>query len=100
MTADCPPRQLDLALEDLRSRLSWGGIYQLHPLSEAGKSEVLRMRAEQRGILLGEDIRRYILQRSRRDIHALLSVLDTLDQLSLVEKRRITIPFVREIMQW
>lgn len=100
MTADNPPRQLSLALEDLRSRLSWGSIYQLHPLSEAGKSEVLRMRAEQRGIELGEDIRRYILQRSRRDIHALLGVLDTLDQLSLVEKRRITIPFVRGIMGW
>lgn len=100
MTADNPPRQLSLALEDLRSRLSWGSIYQLHPLSEAGKSEVLRMRAEQRGIELGEDIRRYILQRSRRDIHALLGVLDTLDQLSLVEKRRITIPFVRSIMGW
>ena len=100
MSADNPPRQLQLELEDLRSRLCWGNIYQLQPLSDTGKSEVLRRRAEQRGIVLGEDIRHYILLRSQRDIYALLEVLETLDQLSLMEKRRITIPFVRGIMGW
>jgi len=38
--------------------------------------------------------------RHSRDLQSLLIVLDKLDQLSLVEKRRLTIPFVKKVMDW
>lgn len=99
-TACQTPRQLPVELQDLRSRLSWGTIYQLHGLSDAGKAEALRIRAALRGIEMSPEILNYILLRSNRDMQALLHVLETLDQLSLVEKRKVTIPFIRQIMQW
>ena len=101
ITSACQtPRQLPVELQDLRSRLSWGTIYQLHGLSDAGKAEALRIRAALRGIEMSPEILNYILLRSNRDMQALLHVLETLDQLSLVEKRKVTIPFIRQIMQW
>ncbi|MGK2946586.1 MAG: DnaA inactivator Hda, partial [Candidatus Malihini olakiniferum] len=39
ITGDRPPRQLNLHLPDLTSRLDWGQIYKLHPLSDEEKRE-------------------------------------------------------------
>ena len=49
---------------------------------------------------LAPDVLNYIFQRHARDLQSLLEVLDRLDELSLAEKRRLTIPFVRQMMGW
>src|SRR5690606_17785159 len=99
-SAACPPRGLQACLPDLASRLAWGTVYQLEELDDAGKAEALRARAHARGFDLGDDILAYILQRSARGTASLFAVLDRMDQLSLAEKRKVTIPFIREIMGW
>lgn len=100
VSADCAPRQLKFDLADLGSRMAWGLTFQVGELDDEGKAEALRVRAAQRGIELSDEILNYILLRSGRDLEALLQVLDMLDTLSLVEKRKVTIPFIRERMYW
>jgi DnaA family protein len=95
-----PTAALPLALADLRSRLQLSVVFEVQPLDEAGRLEVLLQRAHQRGIELKDDVAAYIMARSPRGMLDLLSVLDRLDMLSLAEKRRVTIPFIRSIFAW
>ncbi len=94
---DAAPAQLALR-EDLRSRLSWGLAFQLHPLSDAEKAAALREHARARAIVLGEDAIDYLLQHARRDMTSLIGILDALDRYSLEHKRPITLPLVRNAL--
>ncbi len=92
------PAALDLTLADLRSRLGWGPVFQLHPLGDDGKLAALQLRAHARGLELPDEVGAYLLKRSPRDMHALFELLERLDHASLVAQRRLTIPFVRELI--
>ena len=93
------PKAIQLGLPDLESRLSWGIIYQLHPLSDEEKLIVLTMRALRRGINLSEEVGRYILTHCPRHMGTLFAALDALDKASLAAQRRLTIPFVKEVLE-
>lgn len=93
------PQQIGLQLPDLTSRLSWGIIYQLHALTDDEKLAALTMRAEHRGMTLAEETAKYILNHCPRHMGTLLAALDALDNASLAAQRRLTIPFVKEILQ-
>ncbi len=94
------PLELKFALPDLQSRYSSGVTYQLHELDENGKIFALKKRAEAAGIPLEDEVLNYIYLRSERSMSKLFAVLEKMDKLSLAQKRRITIPFVKSIMQW
>jgi len=96
--ADAGPAALGVQLADLRSRLSWGPVFQLQSLDDAGKLAALQLRARARGMELGAEVGAYLLRRCPRDMHALFELLERLDQASLAAQRRLTIPFVREII--
>lgn len=93
------PKHLGLCLPDLISRLAWGIIYQLHPLSDDEKLFVLTMRANRRGISLSEEVGKYILTHCPRHMSTLFAALDALDKASLSAQRRLTLPFVKEVLQ-
>jgi DnaA family protein len=100
LAADQPAAQLPLQLADLRSRLQLCVAFEVHELDDAGKAEVLRQNAAQRGMELKEDAAHYILLHSGRGMHALMQVLDALDRQSLAELRRLTVPFIKHCMGW
>ena len=93
-----PPAQLELR-EDLRTRLAWGLVYQLKPLSDAEKALHLRAEAARRGLRLSDEVVGYLLTRLPRDLPSLKSVLDALDRYSLATKRPVTLPLVREALE-
>ena len=98
IAGDCAVRELKTKLPDLASRLSWGLVYQLQGLSDEEMIRVLQLRAVQRGLELSDDVSHFILHRCQRDMGALMSTLDTLDHASLKQRRRLTIPFVKSII--
>lgn len=85
-------------LQDLQSRLSLGGSFRLHTADDEDLAPALRLRAHERGIDLSDDVVAYILSRHPRDFGALLLFLADLDRYSLCEQRRITVPFVRRLL--
>lgn len=91
------PRELGLSLNDLVSRLEWGQVFHLSAANDEQKKKVLQQRAKQKGLELDEDVARYLLNNFSRNLAHLIEVLDTLDQESLIRKRRITIPFIKEV---
>jgi DnaA family protein len=91
------PRNLGLSLPDLATRLGWGLVFQLHPLTDEEKAQALRLRARARGMEMPDAVAAYLLQRHARDMAALFALLERLDQASLAAQRRLTVPFVREV---
>jgi DnaA-homolog protein len=85
--------------EDLRTRLAWGLVYQLRPLSDADKGRHLRAEAARRGLRLSDEVVTYLLTRLPRDLASLNAVLEALDRYSLAAKRPITLPLVREALE-
>ena len=83
VTAQCAPRQLDIALPDLLSRLSQGLIFHLDALTDEQKIEALIFRAHNRGLEMPADVANYLLKRCPRDMNALFDVLDK-DRKSVV----------------
>ena len=75
-------------------------VFQLHSLNDTEKSAMFKMRAEHMGIELSDSVIEFILQRNDRGVSALLDVLSQLDRRSLEQKRRITIPLVKQTMGW
>lgn len=89
-----------LALKpDLRSRLSWGLVYQLHPLADDDKAAALARLASERGVLMSDDVVPYLLTHTARDMRALTALFDTLDRYALARNRAITLPLLREFLQ-
>lgn len=93
-----PPAQLSLR-EDLRSRLAWGLVYQVKPLSDAERALYLHAEAGRRGMRLADEVVWYLLTHVRRDLPSLGAILDELDRLSLERQRHITLPLVREALK-
>lgn len=94
----CPPAQLALR-EDLRSRLAWGLVYEVQPLSDEERSIYLLGEAARRGMRLSDEVADYLLSRVRRDMTSLGAILDHLDRVSLERRRAVTLPLVREVLR-
>ena len=100
ISAENPPRQLQCILPDLQSRFSWGVTYQLHELDDEGKIANLKNFIAANEIAMNDDALEYIYSRSKRDLPTLHELLQKLDILSRGAKRIITIPFIKEVMDW
>ena len=91
-----PLASLNIKLADLKSRLSWGPIFQLTSLSDTEKQRALQQRAKNRGLDLSDDVVAYLLKHSTRDMNSLFVLFEKLDKASMVEKRKLTIPFIKD----
>jgi len=99
LSSPAAPRDLPLALPDLRSRLSAALVYHLLPLGDDDKRAALIATAAARGISLPDNVASYLLRRLPRDWPALHAALATLDTASLSAGRSLTVPFVREVLR-
>lgn len=99
VSASMPPRECPVVLPDLQSRLATLAAFQVQPLTDERRVEALQLRARHRGLEMPDDTASYLLSRSRRDMASLYELLDRLDLEALRAKRRLTIPFVKEVLQ-
>ena len=97
VSAEDAPARIGFKLPDLATRLAALLAYPVHTLNDAEKISVLTRRAAQRGLELPEEVARYLLERTPRDMHSLFTWLDRLDAASLAAQRRLTIPFLRQL---
>jgi DnaA family protein len=98
ITGDQSANKLDISLPDLESRLTWGLTEQLKPLDDTQKIIALQYRASQRGLVLTNEVVNFLLTRLSRDMTTLIDSLDALDKASILQQRKITIPFIKEVL--
>ena len=85
--------------DDLRTRLGWGLVYQVHGLSDEEKALALSQHAQAKGFALPPEVAQYLLRHGRRDLPSLMAVLDALDEHSLRLHRAPSVPLLKEVMQ-
>lgn len=92
-----PPADLKLR-DDLRTRLGGGHVFALQALSEPERRAVLRQAADERGIVLSDEVMDFMLTRFSRDLGSLMELLDLMDGYALQTQRAITIPLIKAMM--
>ena len=98
VTADSSPAALPLALPDLKSRLSHGLVFHLPPYSDQQKQEILQFRSTRMGLEMNDEVAVFLMSRYSRDLGSLMALLAKLDTASLESKRRLTIPFIKQVL--
>lgn len=84
--------------EDLRTRLGWGLVYRLLPMSDADKQAALIRHASGLGFDLDPAISAWLLTHQTRDLGRLLQIVEALNRYSLQTKRRISLPLLKEVL--
>ena len=92
------PTQMGLR-DDLATRLAWGLVYQLQPLTDIEKALALKNHAFERGMKLPDEVVDYCLRHLRRDLPTLMATLDALDEWSLTTKKPVTVPMLKQLIQ-
>lgn len=95
MTGNQSPKKLNITLPDLVSRLNWGQVYPILPLSDDEKISALQQRAALRGFELPQEVGQYLIHHLDRNIKVLFDALEKLAHDSMSAKRKLTIPFVK-----
>lgn len=98
LAAEAAPERLRIALPDLRTRLQACAAFGLKPLADTDRVQLLRERAQQRGLELPLEVARWITHTQARDTETLLAALDRLDRASLSAQRRLTLPFAQAVL--
>lgn len=98
ISANVAPNALPIRLPDLRSRLNWGEVYHLSDLNDDQKRLILQQNARNKGLELSDEVANFLLKRLARDLHTLSAKLALLDRASLQAQRKLTVPFVKEIL--
>lgn len=97
VTGPAPPARLKLR-EDLVTRLGWDLVYQVHELTDEEKIKAMKSHAASRGLDLSQEVCGYLLRHERRDLPTLIATVDALDRYSLANRRKVTVPLVRELL--
>lgn len=97
-SADRSPRELAVTLPDLHSRFNLALVFHLQELDDDEKLRALQLRASRRGLYLSDEVGRFLLGRLTRSMDALFAALERLDQASLQAQRKLTIPFVKDVL--
>lgn len=92
------PGEWNDLLPDLRSRLGQATQALLSPLDEAQRRQWFMQRAGALGMQLEEPALEYLFRRVGRDLPGLQRLLERLDRDSLAAQRKLTVPFLRDLL--
>lgn len=98
LSGPCAPRELRLR-EDLRTRIGQALSFEIQPLADGQRREIMLQLAARRAVKLDDEVVEFLLRHGRRDLPSLVTVFDALDRASLEFKRPITLPLLRRLMQ-
>jgi len=99
MTASRPPGVITFSLPDLASRAAGAVVYYLEPLGEDAALVALKEHASCRGLELPDTSAHYLMRHVERNMSALCGSLEKLDMASMISQRRLTVPFIRDVLE-
>lgn len=94
-----PPAQWPLTLPDLRSRLNAIPAIGIAPPDDALIAALLIKLFADRQLRVGQEVVAYLLTRMERSFAAARAVVAAVDRAALAEKREITVPLVRQVLE-
>lgn len=98
VAAAASAREAGFLRDDVKSRFAQLTSFQLMPLDDDGLQNALKLRARHRGLELPDETARFLLVSQRREMASLYDLLDRLYAEAMVAKRRLTVPFVKSVL--
>ena len=98
LTSSKDLKSLNFSLPDLESRIRKIQSYELHAINDKDIFDALKYISKLTSINLGDKAAKYLVTYSQRNISNLVHILESLDQLSMEMKRKITIPLIKEVI--
>ena len=86
-------------MPELATRLGWGLVLQLKPLSDADTATALARTLSERGLSCSPEVIPWLMTHGPRNLGHLRALIDALDAFALARKRAITLPLLREFAQ-
>lgn len=99
LTARLLPRHWAHSLPDLASRLAATPLIRIDDPDDALIASVLEKHFADRGLRVGPDVIVYLVTRIERSFAELAATVVRLDALALAERRDITVPLARELLE-
>lgn len=96
--ADCPPKFLPFELLDLKTRMGWGLTLKIQSLRDDQLIAALNHKAHFLGFDIPASVGRFLLAHYVHDLPSLWLLLDKIDQATLAAKRKLTVPFLKQIL--
>lgn len=98
LTLKEPPVRRTFALPDLASRLRAAPSVTIREPDEDLIAALLVKLFNDRQLRVGADVLYYILPRIERSFEAVRNLVDRADQIAMIEKRKISIPLIRDLL--
>ena len=98
LSSQLSPAENIFELADLNSRSVWGPVYKLPRINDDELDQVLSLHASKSGLVVPDEVNSYLLSRFKRELPKLVQALELLSQASLQQQRKITIPFVKSVL--
>jgi DnaA family protein len=99
VSASCPPNDLAIQLPDLTTRLNWGLTLKLKTLSDDDRIAALIFKADQLGFEIAPQTGRFLISHYDRNPGSLWTLLEKLNLASLAAKRKLTVPFLKQVLE-
>jgi len=98
LSAPCPPKFLAIQLADLKTRMSWGLTLKLKALTDEQQLNALIYKANDLGFEIPQNVGRFLITHYAHDLASIWTMLDKINYATLAAKRKLTIPFLKQIM--
>lgn len=94
----CSPLHLELELADLKSRLSSGLTLNLVHMDDEQRVDWVIWKGRKRGLTISAEVAEFLINRHNQNMRELVTTFDQIDAASLAEKRKVTIPFLKQVL--
>ena len=99
ISSENSPAENIFELQDLNSRSVWGPVYKLPKIRDDELGDVINLHAKSNGLIVSDEVKNFLLSRCQRELPKLVQALEKLSHSSLQEQRKLTIPFVKRVLE-
>jgi DnaA family protein len=99
LTARTNPKEITVKLPDLKNSLNLGVALELNPLEESEIINALIHKASYMGITISRKVGHFLVTHYASDLPSMWVLLEQLDKATLSAQRKLTIPFLKQILE-
>jgi len=99
LTAEAAPARWSMTLKDLSSRLKTAQVAEIRPPDDALLSALIVKQFADRQLSVDQEVLAYMLARMDRSFAGVRDLVRAVDAAALAQKRAITIPLVRRVLE-
>ncbi len=99
ISADKSPADLDGLEDRLKSRLGWGLVADIHPLTYELRLGILQAKAEQKSLLLKQEVMEFLANKITNNVREMEGALNRLAVHASIQDSEISVDLVKDVLK-